>query len=306
MQILKILNNTGKILLQELEVAYQFSHPIFLCIWHNTFLNPLREEDFPNTKKRARRRWGLDSACSSLGEEGGGFCLQVREGEGGKESPAAPTDQHLRERRPSWAHEQTRWLGTGWGESSLASGSSSVQKGSCSHHHTRWLQGLDDLLKTKAGRWGWVLFPFPLKYLNILIKELTNKAWVKREEDFDRIPWHGIFGDMIGSKLLITATTKTLTCAKNMFHVSQLAETLQQPSEVSLSVWRLQRSNWGPGSSGSLLTVTQTGGSRAGIRSQAGWLRAQALKQRRVFWKTSRAMTHNTKCKRKTRGRRGN
>ena len=92
---------------------------------------------------------------------------------------------------------------------------------------------------------------------------------------------------MIGSKLLIiiTTTTKTLTCAKNMFHVSQLAETLQQPSEVSLLVWRLQRSNWGPGSSGSLLTVTQTGGSRAGIRRQAGGLRAQALNQCRVFWR---------------------
>lgn len=213
------------------------------------------------------------------------------------------------ERRPSWVHEQTRWLGTRWGESSLASGSSSVQKGSCSHHHTRWLQGRDDLLRTKAGRRGWVPFPFPLKYLNILIKELTNKAWVKREEDFERIPWHDIFGDMTGSKLLIiiTATTKTLACAKNMFHVSQLAETLQQPSELSLSVWCLQRSNWGPGSSGSLLTVTQTGGSRAGIRSQAGWLRAQALNQRTVFWKTSRAVIHNTKLRgRKTRGRRGN
>lgn len=69
MKILKILNNTGKILLQELEVAYQFSHPIFLCIWHNTFLNPLREEDFPNTKKRARRlRTGL---CMQLSGRGG-------------------------------------------------------------------------------------------------------------------------------------------------------------------------------------------------------------------------------------------
>lgn len=206
----------------------------------------------------------------------------------------------LRERRPSWAQEQTRWLGTAWGRSSPASGSSSVQQGSGSHNRTRWLQGLDDLLRTKAGRQGWVLFSFPLKYLNIFIKELTNKAKVKREEDFDRIPWYGILRETIGSKLLIIiiTTTKTLTCAKNMFPVSQLAETLQQPSEVSLLVWCLQTSNWGPGNSGSLLTVAQTAGSRAGIRSQAGWLRAQALNQGTVFWKTNLA-THNTKCKRK-------